>query len=304
VYTEPCYDDFGLTGDNIIIGIWEAPELMINNTKINHKVDKALSEFEPPGSGSRVTVIEDFDNVSSHATSVALIIGSDGDGSASERGMAPDIEMHSYRSSGVAGDMELSGLKLSSHSFYQNRTWGEYVIFSEIGSERFDEVIRNDAMTTFVIAGNDFDDKKRETGTGYGSVTSPSTAKNCITVGATKNDQFDELAGFSGAGPTNDGRLKPEIVAPGYNLIVANSPDPINGTSFACPVVSGSAALVLEQWQKNHQEEMLPSTMKALLVHTANNDGNGPTFRSGYGMLDTQEAVELVVLDEYNKHKL
>lgn len=68
VYTEPCYDDFGLTGDNIIIGIWEAPELMINNTKINHKVDKALSEFEPPGSGSRVTVIEDFDNVSSHAT--------------------------------------------------------------------------------------------------------------------------------------------------------------------------------------------------------------------------------------------
>ncbi|WP_156164098.1 S8 family serine peptidase, partial [Methanosarcina sp. 2.H.T.1A.3] len=72
----------------------------------------------------------------------------------------------------------------------------------------------------------------------------------------------------------------------------------IQGTSYACPVASGSAALVLEKWKLTHSaEDMLPSTMKALLVHTANNDGNGPTYRYGYGMLDTKEAVDLVELD-------
>jgi subtilisin family serine protease len=253
-----------------------------------------------------VDVKEDFDNVSSHATSVALIIGSNG--SADHRGMAPNIELHSYKSSGAAGEMQLSGLPLSSHSYSQNHSsWGEYVENEQTGSELFDKVIRNNGIITFVSAGNYFDDKAKN-GTGYGSVKSPATAKNTITVGATRKDQFDELAGFSSAGPTSDGRLKPEIVAPGYAINLEPNPYPdqdlIYGTSFACPVVSGSSALVLEQWRKNHPEDMLPSTMKALLVHTANNDGNGPTFRSGYGMLDTQEAVELVVLDEYNKHKL
>ena len=63
-------------------------------------------------------------------------------------------------------------------------------------------------------------------------------------------------------------------------------------------MVSGSSALILEKWKLTHStEDMLPSTMKALLVHTANNDGNGPTYRYGYGMLDTKEAVDLVELD-------
>jgi subtilisin family serine protease len=203
--------------------------------------------------------------------------------------------------------MELSGLPLSSHSYSQNRSWGEYVEGSETGSERFDTVIRNNAIITFVSAGNNFDVKAKN-GTGYGSVKSPATDKNCITVGATNNPHFDEMYSLSSTGPTDDGRLKPEIVTPGYLIDLDPNPypdqQPISGTSLACPVVSGSAALVLEQWQKTHSEDMLPSTMKALLVHTANNDGNGPTFRSGYGMLDTQEAVELVMLDEYNKHKL
>jgi PKD repeat protein len=295
VYTESCYS--GLTGDNIIIGIWESA----GNDYNAHKVNATLSEFQ-----NRVTVIEDFGNVSPHATSVALIIGSN-PGNDNNRGMAPDIEMYSYKDTAAATEMSNSGLQLSSHS-YNLGGWGEYENFLEMGSRRFDKVIKDNNMITFVAAGNEFYNKENDTGSGYGSVLSPATAKNCISVGATNNSQFDELADFSGAGPTDDGRIKPEIVAPGYRIDLDPNPypdqEPISGTSFACPVVSGSAALVLEQWNSQYTETMLPSTMKALLVHTANNDGDGPTFRSGYGMLDTQEAVDLVELDDTEQNTI
>ncbi|WP_321431274.1 NosD domain-containing protein [uncultured Methanolobus sp.] len=288
VYTEPCYPD--LTGDNIVIGIWEVGENQ--TTERHHKVNATLSEFQ-----NRVTVMEDYDNVSSHATSVALIIGSN-PGDATERGMAPDIEMWSYNSGNDYNEIKTASVDLTSHSYGKNSSLGGYLDYAL----EFDKAIRENNTISFKSAGNKFYVKENSTGSGYGSISRPGTAKNIITVGATNNSQFDEVAYFSSSGPTDDGRLKPEIVAPGYKIDLEPNPypdqKPISGTSLACPVVSGSAALVLEQWQKNHQEDMLPSTMKALLVHTANNDGNGPTFRSGYGMLDTREAVELVILDE------
>lgn len=174
-----------------------------------------------------------------------------------------------------------------------NNLWGNYTTHPNTSSFLFDGVIRNNSIICFTSAGNENNENI------YNSITSPGTAKNIITVGATKGDIFSDLASFSSFGPCDDGRLKPEIVAPGYNVFL-NVPGyyhSIQGTSFACPVASGSAALVLEKWKLTHYEDMLPSTMKALLVHTANNDGNGPTYRYGYGMLDTKEAVDLVQLD-------
>jgi subtilisin family serine protease len=79
-----------------------------------------------------------------------------------------------------------------------------------------------------------------------GSLGTPADAKGIVAVGAT--DIRDSIAGFSSRGPTADGRIKPEVVAPGAGVLVADyysrTDATGSGTSFAAPLVAGIAALV------------------------------------------------------------
>lgn len=282
VNTKQCHDSCDLFGSSILIGIWEAQE----NSSGSAKVDDERNELS-----GRIHIMDDYPVYSKHATKVALIIGSQTVNNA-DRGMAPNVELYSYNTTNCYSEMVNSNVDISTHS-YGTSNLSSYTVIGAISSLVFDQAIRENNVISFKSAGNS------NTGDDYYTLTPPGTAKNIITVGATKGDTFSDVASFSSFGPCDDGRLKPEIVAPGYNVFL-NVPGyyhSIQGTSFACPVASGSAALVLEKWKLTHSEDMLPSTMKALLVHTANNDGNGPTYRYGYGMLDTKEAVDLVELD-------
>src|SRR5262249_37833502 len=98
----------------------------------------------------------------------------------------------------------------------------------------------------FFAAGN--------SGPGTGSVGSPSTAKSAISVGATQHGaSADLMANFSSCGPTDDGRIKPEIVIPGSNVVSAHndknaisnncSTTTMSGTSMASPGAAGLTAL-------------------------------------------------------------
>ena len=78
-----------------------------------------------------------------------------------------------------------------------------------------------------------------------GTLSTPADAKGIVAVGAT--DPQGLIAGFSSRGPTVDGRIKPEVVAPGLGVWVAVAPASgafESGTSFATPLVAGIAALV------------------------------------------------------------
>lgn len=285
VHTEECYNYYALSGNGMKVGIWES---ISNNDSA--KVADQRWEF-----GGRVHVVDHYTNSSSHATAVALIIGSN-TGDNDDKGMASSVEMYSYDSTNCFTEMTSSNVDIATHSYgLKNKSrLSEYTYTTQISSEKFDEAIKSNSIICFNSAGNDYDDFS------YSSINPPGTAKNTITIGASENDFFNQMAYFSGSGPTDDGRIKPEIVAPGYDLLLGMGQyqHSIQGTSYACPVVSGSSALILEHWNNTHSgEDMLPSTMKALLVHTANNDGHGPTYRYGYGMLDTKEAVDLVQLD-------
>lgn len=147
---------------------------------------------------------------------------------------------------------------------------------------------------------------------GYDSVSYNATAKNILTVGAV-NDIANYtgpasvvMTSFSGWGPTDDGRIKPDIVGNGVNLfssIGSGNSDygGSTGTSMATPNVSGSLALLIQQYKPTHGgNNMLASTLKGVVIHTADEAGAaaGPDYRFGWGLMNTGAAVRLIRDDQ------
>jgi subtilisin family serine protease len=133
------------------------------------------------------------------------------------------------------------------------------------------------------------------------SIEYPGDAFNVITVGNlddndTNDLSDDALASSSGRGPTQDGRLKPDLVAPGTDVRSANykwegnSPDFVNGTgsSLSAPHVAGGLALLL-----HYDGTFVPEVLKALLLNTTANSSPYPTEPNsswGHGGLDLAAA--------------
>ncbi|WP_063746612.1 S8 family peptidase [Catenuloplanes japonicus] len=128
------------------------------------------------------------------------------------------------------------------------------------------------------------------------SVTSPATADAALAVGAV--DKSDELAVFSSRGPRiGDGALKPEIVAPGVDIVAAQAGTggtvAMSGTSMAAPHVSGAAALLASQ-----HPGLSPSALRALLVGSALPLPDIPVLAQGAGRVDVARALGQAVTSE------
>ena len=117
----------------------------------------------------------------------------------------------------------------------------------------------------------------------YTSITNPGCAHNIITVGGIDDRRFSTIKvdASSSRGPTNDGRLKPEIVAPSVNINVLNSSGTTTtmktGTSAAAPQVSAAAAILLEA-----HPDLTPVELKAALLLGATWQGPIPCTSSQY----------------------
>jgi hypothetical protein len=109
------------------------------------------------------------------------------------------------------------------------------------------------------------------------------------------------MADFSNWGPTDDGRIKPDIVANGIHVYSAdsNSDDSYethSGTSMASPGAAGSAALLVQLYHQLFPgKSMRASTLKGLILHTADDLGRpGPDYEFGWGLMNTRAAAELI----------
>lgn len=143
----------------------------------------------------------------------------------------------------------------------------------------------------------------------YGSITWDGNAKNILTVGAVRgipggyNRPEDVvMSTFSSWGPTDDGRIKPDVVADGVNVLSTyatgtNSYSTLSGTSMSAPNASGSLFLLQEHYSKLKSGAFLRSaTIKGLAIHTAEEAGAnpGPDYQNGWGLLNVQKAAAVI----------
>ena len=129
------------------------------------------------------------------------------------------------------------------------------------------------------------------------------SAKNVIAVGSiVDNGTFSDISPFSSRGPAKDGRVKPDVVARGFgtrSAVPTNSYASMNGTSQASPVVTGIAALLVEQWRRTfHGANPSPAQLKALIIAGADDFGNpGPDYTYGFGLVNAKRSADLIIAD-------
>jgi len=114
------------------------------------------------------------------------------------------------------------------------------------------------------------------------------------------------LADFSSWGPTSDGRIKPDVVADGVNVLSSigtadNAYDIYSGTSMATPAAAGSVYLLQEYYSRLHGAStfMRSATLKGLVIHTADEAGPspGPDYQYGWGLMNLQKAAAVITSD-------
>jgi len=169
------------------------------------------------------------------------------------------------------------------------------------------EAATKQGVTCFVAAGNS---------QGAGTVSSAGDAKDIITVGASTDNsgewnlygywpvnpgyvsgyENDQVIFWSSGGATADGRLDPDVCAPGaWGETLARSSTgaylQFGGTSMATPVAAGAGALVYQAYKQAHGVFPSPAVVKDILMNTAKDLGL-PANRQGAGRVDAYKAVE------------
>ncbi len=141
------------------------------------------------------------------------------------------------------------------------------------------------------------DDRFESLGAGFNlvSITDPGNAEKVITVGGT--DRIEPYtygtSYFSARGPTADGRLKPDLLAPSQSIaapVPGGAEQTYDGTSQAAPHVSGVAALLLARYPELRGN---PARVKAILCDTASDLGRDRYFQ-GHGLVDALRALQSI----------
>ncbi|MGB3617856.1 MAG: S8 family serine peptidase, partial [Catalinimonas sp.] len=219
------------------------------------------------------------------------------------------------------GDVTVSQVEDWRFGFYDARArqWDEiardapyYLIVKSAGNDRDDNAPPSGGTHQVFTDGrwqtSTYPRPKDGGADGYDCIATYGTAKNIVTVGAiaalsegyTEADAV-EIAPFSGWGPTDDGRIKPDLVASGIDVLSADAHTDEaygyrTGTSTAAPAVTGALALLQQQHHDLRDTYMRAATLKGLAIHTADEAGPaaGPDYVHGWGVLNTARAATVL----------
>lgn len=300
-------------GENERVGVWDDGKVQTHDD---------LS--------GRVELVETSLDFSEHATHVSGTIASSGAGNKNARGMATEARIYSYNFNGdIMGEMRAAvnehQIKIANHSWsnivgwnysHENETWewwgNRFFGYYHIEAASQDRVVRDTDLLIVRAAGNDRDEaylgpyedgisgvtreELQPPDPDYRSITPYACSKNVVTVGALMKD--DVMTGFSNWGPTDDGRIKPDVVATGHKLLSTvrlHAYSYFTGTSMSTPVVTGTAALLRGTYRTLVGREMGSALLKCLLVHSARDLGKaGPDYSYGFGLIDAKYAADVI----------
>lgn len=326
---EPLHREYNLSGDGVTALVYDVG-----------RADKHHPDF-----GDRI-IAQDNSQVQEHATHVTGTLGGSGINSDSDdangrknsgtsrqwEGMAPEIRIRSFGFASNSGGPPLfndgsnmehdftraisNGTDLATMSLntnvisngYDCNMLGDYVHTPILIDKIVNGSIGGQKLLFFESVGNERQGNNTRCGQEF-TIGPPASAKDSIAVGAINADD-KSITDFTSFGPTKDGRLKPDIVAPGctsnHTGIISTGLDKgyvsMCGTSMASPIAAGAAALLMQEWNIIHEDgvALLPHTVKAILIHTATDLGlPGPDYKFGWGALDAKSAVDLVRADKY-----
>lgn len=334
-----------LKGSGVRIGMWEA----------------ALgSAYLPDTSLSDLSAVsaQQGTGTSSHATTVAKILASQGNAVPSEQGVAPSAQVFAYTydyphttlGAEIGSAIEEYNLLISNHSYAEGNGWVNDTFWSGVidmsetedykfgyygnESRMLDSIMevypyhlavkavanergQSNGGTPFTVySSSSYNIVSRSSpvpeqdggADGYDGLSRDATSKNALCIGAVNNisggfsliSDISFLNSSSAYGPTDDARVKPDLVAPGQ-LSAGTA-----YTSYATPVVSGLAALMQELYRSENGRWMKSSTAKALLIHTADagtSDGS-PLPTMGWGIPNAVSAANHVLNADGNQRMI
>ena len=290
-----------VTGTGMTAGVWDGG-----------KVRDTHQEF----SGGKVILSDAVTTLSSHSTHVTGTIIASGV-SLPKRGIAYNAQAKTYDWTTDYNEMLTFGSEgylVSNHSYGYVATslpdskFGQY----DASSIQIDNVANASPYYQIVVAaGNDRDDFTiAQVGNkgGYDLLTGFATSKNSIVVAAVNGvlNYSDEssvvMSSFSNYGPTDDGRIKPDISAKGVGvnscISISNiSYDVYQGTSMATPGITGMILLLQKHYNNlNPSAYMRASTVRGLICHSAKEAGlyPGPDYEFGWGLANAELAANII----------
>ncbi|SMP07582.1 S8 family serine peptidase [Chryseobacterium profundimaris] len=290
-----------IQGQNMIAGVWDG-----GSARTTHQ------EFMVGGT-SKLTNMDGAANID-HATHVTGTICAQGILSTA-KGIAFNASVFNYDWNDDLSEMlsqAYTGLLTSNHSYgfgALSNIWffGAY----DSRAKSFDEICYNNPYYLPVVsAGNSRNDTTAPASTqlgnkgGYDLIFGHGNAKNVMTVGAVNEvsnyiDEFSvTMSSFSSWGPSDDGRIKPDISTKGVGvrstLSTSNTATGLSsGTSMASPGITGVVLLLQQYYNQLYSNYMRSSTVKGLILHTADEAGNwpGPDYEYGWGLVNAEKAA-------------
>ncbi len=300
-----------ITGDSMVVGVWDGGQVRATHELLAGNVTMQANQTLDGVGADKSYKGND------HMTHVTgTIVGKNLTNKPDARGIAYGAKAICYDWNNDLSEMAEFGLKgylISNHSYgYSNdtttATWN-FGAYDET-AKNWDFLTRNlPNYLPFIAAGNEQEDSgNRKAKLGYDIITGASASKNSMTVGAVNGDKT--MSDYSNWGPTDDGRIKPDIVTKGTGInssLFANktSKTPSDtsysgtvnsqGTSYASPAAAGAGLLLQQYYNSLYKSYLKSSTLKALMLGTAEDLGlPGPDHKFGWGLLNVEVAANAI----------